>query len=277
MAKEEEEEEEKEEEEKEEEEKEEEEEENDGTEAHISNVNDAIDALRELFHLKEQIHDVYTHNNFFLRQQIVNLALEAGLAEKSGPHWNGTTLLRSHPIFALDYDGLCDIWAYPLVEQKRILQNAHLEAQMFRLFKNPPHVGAQVEMHVIGSVSSCDHEASFGDVVHSGSLIKGVGCSAGIVTGTARIIESLEDSAAMQRGDILLTHYTDPSWTTLMSLARGIVLVDGGILSHAAVVARELKIPCIVQLKETMSITSGSTITIDGTKGIVKIETLLED
>jgi pyruvate,water dikinase len=148
---------------------------------------------------------------------------------------------------------------------------------MFRLFKNPPQVGAKVEKHVIESVSSFGHEESFGDVIYSGSQIKGVGCSAGIVTGTARIIESLDDSATMQRGDILLTHYTDPSWTTLMSLARGIVLVGGGILSHAAVVARELKIPCIVQLKETMSITSGSTITIDGTKGIVKIETLLEN
>lgn len=242
-------------------------------EAHLTVCNGAIEALRDLLHLKEQIHVVYTHNNYYLRQQIVNLALKAGLADKSGPHWNGTTLLRSHPIFSLDYDRLCELWAYPLAKQKLTLKNAHLESQMFRLFKNPPQVGAKVEKHVIES-SVEQGQAGQGDELRSGSLLKGVGCSAGIITGTARIIESLDDSALMQRGDILLTRYTDPSWTMLMSLARGIILVDGGILAHAAVVARELKIPCVVQLKETMSIVSGSTITIDGTKGIVKIDQL---
>ncbi len=93
-----------------------------GTSNHIATVESAVHALRDLLHLKETIHVIYTHNNYHLRTAIVQLALNTGLATKtSSQHWNGKTLLRSHPIFALDLDSLKAIWALPHTQQKRML------------------------------------------------------------------------------------------------------------------------------------------------------------
>ncbi len=69
-----------------------------------------------------------------------------------------------------------------------------------------------------------------------------------------------------------MTSYTDPSWSPLFSLCSAVILVDGGVLSHAAVVAREMKIPCVVGIKSALSL-HGKTVTINGGKGTVVIST----
>jgi pyruvate,water dikinase len=76
------------------------------------------------------------------------------------------------------------------------------------------------------------------------TTLAGVGVSAGVVEGRAVVVGEPGD-AEIDEGDILVAHTTDPSWVSLMFLANGLVVDIGGMMSHAAVVARELGIPCV--------------------------------
>jgi rifampicin phosphotransferase len=94
--------------------------------------------------------------------------------------------------------------------------------------------------------------------------------SAGTVEGRARVVLKLEE-AHLNKGDILVTAYTDPSWTPLFPLAAGLVTEVGGLMTHGAVVAREYGIPAVVGVEgATQKITDGQLIRVNGTQGIIE-------
>ncbi|MGB3277714.1 MAG: PEP/pyruvate-binding domain-containing protein [Pseudorhodobacter sp.] len=96
------------------------------------------------------------------------------------------------------------------------------------------------------------------------------GCSAGRVTAKARVIRDPRIEA-LASGDILVARHTDPGWIAVFSNASAIVVERGSLLSHSAIVARELGIPCVVGLKgATQWIDDGETITVDGATGQVE-------
>lgn len=98
----------------------------------------------------------------------------------------------------------------------------------------------------------------------------GTGCSAGIVSATARIIRDPR-TQALAKGDILVARHTDPGWIAVFANASAIVVERGSLLSHSAIVARELGIPCVVGMKEAMGwIKDGETIEVDGGTGRVR-------
>lgn len=99
----------------------------------------------------------------------------------------------------------------------------------------------------------------------------GKAASSGIVTGEALVVQQF-DSRADYSGKILITHYTDPGWTIIFPLLKGIVLEKGNILSHGAILSRELGIPCIVKVDRiTETIKTGDILELDGTKGTLRI------
>lgn len=102
-------------------------------------------------------------------------------------------------------------------------------------------------------------------------LIKGIGASPGVATGFTRIaFEPSEAIRKLQGDDILVVPSTDPSWTVYMLKAKAIVTNTGGILSHAAIVARELGIPCVVGTRDaTNKLEEGQRVFVDGSKGVV--------
>jgi pyruvate,water dikinase len=103
----------------------------------------------------------------------------------------------------------------------------------------------------------------------SGALA-GSPVSAGMVEGRARVVLKLEE-AHLNKGDILVAAYTDPSWTPLFPLAAGLVTEVGGLMTHGAVVAREYGIPAVVGVEgATQKITDGQLIRVDGTRGIIE-------
>ena len=111
------------------------------------------------------------------------------------------------------------------------------------------------------------------EVVATTSLT-GLGVSGGVATGRARIIMNTE--AAFEReidqGDILVAPFTDTPWTPLFIPAAAIVVETGGMLSHAATVAREFGIPCVVLVHDaTRIIGEGDTVKVDGVDGTVTI------
>ena len=111
--------------------------------------------------------------------------------------------------------------------------------------------------------------------VKVGDVLKGVACSAGEYTGTARIILDPFDPSGLEAGDILVTLNTDPSWTPLF-LASGAVVVNlGAVGSHASIVSRELGIPCVASVADaTKKIPDGANITVNGSTGTITINSL---
>ena len=104
-------------------------------------------------------------------------------------------------------------------------------------------------------------------------VVRGVAASAGSFRGRARLIETLEEAATLTNGDVLVVRTTTPPWTPFFALASAIVTNSGGALSHAAVVAREFGVPAVVgTVNGTAKIKDGDTITVDGTAGLVIIE-----
>lgn len=104
----------------------------------------------------------------------------------------------------------------------------------------------------------------------SAVTLAGTPGSHGTATGTARIVRNAGDFTRVQPGDILVCPYTDPAWTPLLRVAAGVVTETGGALSHAAIVAREFRIPAVLGIPNaTTALHDGTTITIDGSTGTV--------
>jgi pyruvate, water dikinase len=101
--------------------------------------------------------------------------------------------------------------------------------------------------------------------------LTGIAASPGAVTG--RVVVVLDPSEAeVEDGDILVAYTTDPAWVSLMFLSAALVVDIGGLMSHAAVVARELGIPCVMNTGiGTRALRTGDTIRVDGSAGTVEI------
>lgn len=101
-------------------------------------------------------------------------------------------------------------------------------------------------------------------------LVEGIAASPGLVTGRANILMSPDQVDKMNDGDILVAVETNPEYTLAILKASGIVTDLGGMLSHPAIVARELGIPGVVGTKQaTKVLEDGVEVTVDGTKGVV--------
>ncbi|MFN8439240.1 MAG: phosphoenolpyruvate synthase [Caldilineaceae bacterium] len=101
--------------------------------------------------------------------------------------------------------------------------------------------------------------------------IVGLAVSAGVVEGRARVILAMED-ADLEEGDILVTPFTDPSWTPLFVSIKGLVAEVGGLMTHGAVIAREYGLPAVVGVDNaTKLIQDGQRIRVHGTEGYVEI------
>lgn len=101
--------------------------------------------------------------------------------------------------------------------------------------------------------------------------IAGLAVSSGVVAGRARVILKMEE-ADLEDGDILVTTFTDPSWTPLFVSIRGLVTEVGGLMTHGAVIAREYGLPAVVGVENaTQLIKDGQRIRVHGTEGYVEV------
>ncbi|MBA4857473.1 PEP-utilizing enzyme [Nocardia farcinica] len=110
------------------------------------------------------------------------------------------------------------------------------------------------------------------DVAVSGEVLTGLPACAGVASGVARVIEDPEDAGDLQPGEILVAPLTDPGWTPIFTSAEAVVVNVGSSMSHAAIVSRELGIPCVLGVKNaTKRITDGARLTVDGGAGTVTV------
>jgi len=99
-------------------------------------------------------------------------------------------------------------------------------------------------------------------------ILEGLPAAPGIITGIVRIVPEIDDIEKVMKGDILVTKMTSPSWVPVMKKASGIITNEGGRTCHAAIVSRELGIPCVVGTSTaTELLKDGQEVTIDGFNG----------
>jgi phosphohistidine swiveling domain-containing protein len=106
-----------------------------------------------------------------------------------------------------------------------------------------------------------------------GSTHQGTGSSPGEARGPARVARTLAEAMALKPGEVLVACFSDPGWTPLFSRARAVVTERGGLLSHAAVIAREYGIPAVLGVRgATEHIRTGDLVSVDGTRGTVRVQ-----
>lgn len=110
-------------------------------------------------------------------------------------------------------------------------------------------------------------------ITDDASGLKGTAGSSGTASGRARVVSDLRSLSTLQSGEILVTHAIDPAWTPVFGMLKGVITEEGGILSHVTVLAREYGIPAVIGLaRATSAIRTGDLVTMDGSRGTVKVE-----
>ena len=101
--------------------------------------------------------------------------------------------------------------------------------------------------------------------------LKGIGCCPGRVKGKVRIVNHPNEIDSLN-GDILVTSSTDPGWVTLFPTAAAIIVERGSLLSHSAIVSREMGIPCIVSVTGLLrTLKTGDEVLMDGSTGEIQL------
>ncbi|MGO9431607.1 PEP/pyruvate-binding domain-containing protein [Rhodoblastus sp.] len=123
---------------------------------------------------------------------------------------------------------------------------------------------------VAGAAVLVDSAAKASAPAPTGASRRGVGCSAGQVTARGRVITDPRGQS-LQPGEVLVARHTDPGWIALFTNASAIIVERGSLLSHSAIVARELGIPCVVGVKDaTRWVRDGELLRVDGGAGVVE-------
>lgn len=106
--------------------------------------------------------------------------------------------------------------------------------------------------------------------VEARPLVKGLGASPGRASGEVKVVLRPKEFASVSKGDVLVTRMTTPDYVPLMVKTAAIVTDEGGMTSHAAIVSRELGVPCVVGTgNATAALKKGATVTVDGSDGVV--------
>ncbi len=103
------------------------------------------------------------------------------------------------------------------------------------------------------------------------NVLKGQGCSKGIIKGKVKVLSHFY-IPEKEDFEIIVTKNTDPGWTPIFGLCKGLIVENGGMLSHAAIISREINLPCVIGIKNATSILrDGQIVTINGFTGEVII------
>ncbi|HUT21581.1 MAG TPA: PEP-utilizing enzyme [Anaerolineae bacterium] len=150
----------------------------------------------------------------------------------------------------------------PQVAKRKIEHQANQQVTPADLIGAPPEPGTWVDRY---GGPAFPQDAGVGE-------IRGVGASAGVARGPARIAHALCEAQMMHPGEVLVAVSPDPNWTPLFGLAAALVTDLGGSLCHAAVVAREYGLPAVVGTHvATERIRNGQMIEVNGVSGIVRL------
>jgi phosphohistidine swiveling domain-containing protein len=143
------------------------------------------------------------------------------------------------------------------------------EVVAFRRAKREEYLGLRLPDTWTGTATASKIEAS--EAAQAGAVITGLAVSPGIVEGRARVVLDAATSE-LEPGEVLVCETTDPSWASLFLVASALVIDIGGALSHGAIVARELGVPCVINTRTgTRRLRTGDLLQVDGDRGAVTV------
>jgi pyruvate, water dikinase len=170
----------------------------------------------------------------------------------------------------------------PVLDDAEVRQLADLAVQIERHYRAPQDTewAFDAEGHVwmlqsrpVTSTGTGAREIApepTSDGAAAAPLLRGLGAAPGSASGPVRVIKALADAGRLSDGDVLVTHMTSPDWVPLMRRAAAIVTDSGGMTCHAAIVSRELGVPCVVGTGEaTRTLRDGELVTVDATHGVI--------
>ena len=170
----------------------------------------------------------------------------------------GSPLAATHTVFFLTVDEVVNALRASRTDLAPLVRARRAEYLRDQARPDPPAT-------FVGAPPSVQLPPAGGDV------LKGTGASSGVVEGLVRVLLSAADMSELQPGEILVVHTTDVGWTPLFCIAAGVVTELGGPLSHAAVVARELGVPSVVNVDGvTRALKTGDRVRVDGQRGVVE-------
>jgi len=155
-----------------------------------------------------------------------------------------------------------------VLDDAQVLEIASLGLRIEEHYGSPQDVEWALhdgKMYVVQSRPITTLEAESGT-----PLLSGLGASPGRVAGKVRVMRELQADAKISKDEILVAEMTSPDWVPVMRHAGALVTDEGGMTCHAAIVSRELRIPCIVGTgNATRILKSSQLVTVDGTRGEV--------
>jgi len=182
------------------------------------------------------------------------------LLKEAASHVQERILQEVEDIFYLSFDELREVASTKQLDYETI-RRRKIEFQLYEKL-TPARV-----MTSEGEMITGDYR---GDSLPAGTLV-GLPVSSGVVEGRARVLLNMEE-ADFEEGDILVTTFTDPSWTPLFLSIKGLVTEVGGLMTHGAVIAREYGLPAVVGVVDaTRLIKDGQRIRVHGTEGFVEL------
>ena len=188
------------------------------------------------------------------------LVYKQALLEEAGRLVGGGVLREKEDIFYLRFEELQEVERTNRVDD-RLLRRRKDAFRSYRVL-TPPRVLTSDGEAIAGAYRRDDLPAG---------ALAGLPVSAGTTEGRARVILDMAE-ADLEAGDILVTAYTDPSWTPLFVAIEGLVTEVGGLMTHGAVIAREYGLPAVVGVERaTRLIRDGQRIRVHGTDGYVEI------
>ncbi|MBT2290135.1 phosphoenolpyruvate synthase [Paenibacillus albidus] len=210
-----------------------------------------IDLVRNLIGYREYPKYAYINRYFVYKQAILKEAkqlVEAGV------------ILEKEDIYYLTFEELHEVVRTNKLDYQII--NKRKEEYKFYDKLTPPRVITSDGEIIAGKYKRENLPAE---------AIVGLPVSSGVVEGRARVILNMED-ADLEESDILVTPFTDPSWTPLFVSIKGLVTEVGGLMTHGAVIAREYGLPAVVGVENaTKLIKDGQRIRVHGTEGYIEI------
>jgi pyruvate,water dikinase len=230
----------------------------------LARLGDLPDGERKADEAKQKIDRVRTFIGYreYPKYGMVSryFVYKQALLEEAGRLVQARVLCEEEDIFYLTFQELHDVVRTNHADDQLISQRQ----DTFRSYQalTPPRVSTSDGEVVAGVYRRDDMPA--------GALV-GLAVSAGTIEGRARVILDMAE-ADLEPGDILVTAYTDPSWSPLFVAIRGLVTEVGGLMTHGAVIAREYGLPAVVGVEHaTRLIRDGQRIRVNGTDGYVEI------
>ncbi|MDX2241191.1 MAG: PEP-utilizing enzyme, partial [Leptolyngbyaceae cyanobacterium bins.302] len=216
-----------------------------------------ISRVQRRFDLKGQVTEIYSRLLAELRWSVVELEqrwLEAGWLQTPGDIF----FLTFDEVQQLVNSGITENnWRLERIPQRKLQleRDRQLSSVPFIVYgDDPPEPITRLTNHA------------------AAQQLQGIGASAGLVEGRVKIVLSLRDLPQVGRDTIVVVPYTDSGWAPLLAQAGGLIAETGGRLSHGAIVAREYRIPAVMDIHHaTQLLQDGQLVRLDGQQGIVEI------